>query len=73
MPKTNWEYVLESIAKKNHTTVESVRREMVLAIEAGRKSPDPAVQNRWQKIALQGEEGELEAILDYLLGQVQNL
>ena len=35
--------LLEQVAKKNHTTVEEVYKEMQIAIDAGFDNPDPEI------------------------------
>lgn len=41
---------LQEIARRNHTTVESVRNEIEAAIQIGISDRTPEVQERWKKI-----------------------
>ena len=41
------EAALREVARKNHTTVEEVRKEIRLAMIAAMCNPDPAIQKRW--------------------------
>lgn len=58
--------IIKQIAKENHTTPEKVRREMEAAIEAGKRSSDPAVQARWAAILHKGSEVTLEDVIYYI-------
>lgn len=69
MARNKWEEILKEIAREHHTTVESVRREMALAMEAGQRCPDPAAQALWREIAGGASSVTPEALLDYLLKQ----
>ncbi len=40
------EAALREVARKNHTTVEEVRKEIRLAMIAAMCNPDPAIQKR---------------------------
>lgn len=61
--------ILATIARKNNTYAENVRREMLLAMKIGQNSKDPAVQAVWESIPRKGAELTLEEFLDYLLKQ----
>ena len=58
--------IIKQIAKENHTTPEKIRREMEAAIEAGKRSSDPAVQARWAAIPHKGAEVTLEDVIYYI-------
>lgn len=59
--------MLETIARKNNTSAENVRKEMLFAMKMGQSSNDPAVQAVWESIPRKGTELTLEEFLDYLL------
>lgn len=61
--------ILETIARKNNTSAENVRKEMLSAMKMGQSSKDPAVQAMWESIPRKGAELTLEEFLDYLLKQ----
>lgn len=69
MPVNKWESVLKQIAQTHNTTVETIRQEMLSAMEEGQKCPDADVRKQWQKIPHKGKELTLEEFLDYLLEQ----
>ena len=46
--KINADAALLEVARRHHTTVEEVRKEIRLAMIAAMCNPDPAVQKRWQ-------------------------
>jgi len=48
--------VLESIAKKEGISVESVRREIDIAIAAARQNNDPTIQAFWNSIPAKTDE-----------------
>lgn len=70
MPDRKWNRILAEIAKRNHTTVEEVRREMNLAMKEGQHCPDPAVRAQWERIPKKNGELTTEDLLDYLLEQI---
>ena len=43
------EAALREVARKNHTTVEEVRKEIRLAMIAAMCNPDPAIQKRYNR------------------------
>ena len=49
------EAALREVARKNHTTVEEVRKEIRLAMIAAMCNPDPAIQKRWNAIPHAGD------------------
>ena len=49
------EAALREVARKNHTTVEEVRKEIRLAMIAAMCNPDPAIQKRWNAITHAGD------------------
>ena len=55
--------LLEQVAKKNHTTVEEVYKEMQIAIDAGVDNPDPEVQ---KKFSFKGERPTPEDVIPQL-------
>lgn len=58
--------LLEQVAKKNHTTVEEVYKEMQIAIDAGFDNPDPEVQKMWKQFSFKGERPTPEDVIPQL-------
>lgn len=58
--------ILESVAKANHTTVENVRKEILLAMEEAQQSQDPVVQARWSQIPRRFEKPSIEEFITYM-------
>ena len=53
--KINADAALLEVARRHHTTVEEVRKEIRLAMIAAMCNPDPAVQKRWREIPHTGD------------------
>ena len=53
--KINDGAALLEVARRHHTTVEEVRKEIRLAMIAAMCNPDPAVQKRWREIPHTGD------------------
>lgn len=66
MKKEKIDRILQKIACDNRTTVQEVRREMELAMQAGQSSTDPAVQALWRSIPRKGSQLTLEELIAYL-------
>jgi galactokinase len=63
------EAALREVARKNHTTVEEVRKEIRLAMIAAMCNPDPAIQKRWNAIPLAGDTLTPEDFITYVASQ----
>lgn len=63
--------VFAEVAKKNHTSVEEVKREIMLAMKAGMESEDPEVRKRWDKISVNRNEITPEMIRSFLTGELK--
>jgi len=50
------EAALREVARKNHTTLEEVRKEIRLAMIAAMCDPDPAIQRVWREIPCAGKQ-----------------
>ncbi len=61
------EAILEMIAAKNNTTTSEIRKEILLAMEEGQKSPTTAVRERWAAIPRNGETLTIEELVAYLV------
>ena len=59
------EAALREVARKNHTTVEEVRKEIRLAM----CNPDPAIQKRWNAITHAGDILTPEDFITYVASQ----
>ena len=66
MKKEETDRILQKIARNNHTTVQEVRREMELAMQAGQSSTNPAVQALCRSIPRKGSQLTLEELIAYL-------
>lgn len=60
---------LREVARKNHITVEEVRKEIWLAMIAAMCDPDPAVQKRWHEIPHTGDTLTPEDLITYIAEQ----
>ena len=58
--------ILETIAIVHHTTVDEVRKEILLVMEEAQKSQDPLVQARWAMIPCKGEKPTIEELIIYI-------
>jgi hypothetical protein len=58
--------ILESVAKANNTTVENVRKEILIAMDEAQQSTDPLVQARWSKIPRCSEKPTIEEFISYV-------
>ena len=57
--------VIYEVAKENNTTPEIVEEEMRKAIRAAMATKDPHAQALWKKIAPDGKEPSIEAVLQF--------
>ena len=62
--------ILEKVAQQNNTTVEEVRSEIHIAIQAAMSNPDPAVQERLASVSKTGSEPTAEELIDYIVQRV---
>lgn len=60
---TDFQMILEKIAKDNHTTPEDVYREMQIAIDAAFDNPDPQVRKNWEQIHYTGDRPTPEDVI----------
>ncbi len=58
---------LREVARKNHITVDEVRKEIQLAMRGG--MCDPAVQKRWREIPHPGDTITPEDLITYIAKQ----
>ncbi len=59
---------LEAVAKENGISVESVRREIAIAIAAARENKDPAIQAFWASVEGKDEDSpRMEDVLVYIV------
>jgi hypothetical protein len=63
--------LFKKVAQVHHTTPEIVRSEILIAMEEGQQSSDPAVQARWNAIPKKGDRLTIEEFLTYLISQQQ--
>ena len=67
--KINADAALLEVARRHHTTVEEVRKEIRLAMIAAMCDPDPAVQKRWCEIPHTGDTITPEDLITYIAKQ----
>ena len=60
---TDFQKILERIAKENHTTPDEVYREMQIAIDAAFDNPDPEIRKRWESIRYTGDRPTPEDVV----------
>lgn len=58
--------ILETIAIEHHTTVDKVRKEILMVMEEAQESRDPLVQARWAMIPCKGEKPTIEELMAYI-------
>ena len=63
------EAALREVARKNHTTLEEVRKEIRLAMIAAMCDPDPAIQRVWREIPCAGDALTPEDLITYIAKQ----
>jgi len=60
---------LREVARKNHITVDEVRKEIQLAMIAAMCDPDPAIQRVWREIPCAGAALTPEDLITYIAKQ----
>lgn len=63
------EAALRKVARKNHTTLEEVRKEIRLAMIAAMCDPDPSIQRVWHEIPCAGAALTPEDLIAYIAKQ----
>lgn len=63
------EAALRKVARKNHTTLEEVRKEIRLAMIAAMCDPDPSKQRVWREIPCAGAALTPEDLIAYIAKQ----
>lgn len=63
--------VIKRVAKAYGVSVKEVREEILVAIRAGRKNPDPKVQEMWNRLFPDGKEPTPEEFIRVLAGVVK--
>ena len=67
------EQALQTVAIRNGTTVEEVRKEIKLAMLADLCNTDPAVQTKWKEIPCAGDVPTPEELITYVAEKVTGL
>ena len=67
------EQALQTVAFRNGTTVEEVRKEIELAMLAGLCDTDLAVQAKWKEIPCAGDAPTPEELITYAAEKVKGL
>ena len=62
---------LQEVAAANNTTVEEVRKEIMIAMEAGLSNPDAAVQALWREIPCKGDKPTPEEFIAFIKEKVK--
>ena len=63
------EAAVRKVARKNHTTLEEVRKEIRLAMIAAMCDPDPSIQRVWLEIPCAGAALTPEDLIAYIAKQ----
>jgi len=72
MTKKEADQILLKVAKENHVSLDTVRREILLALEEAQKTNDPQVQARWASIPRKGTQITIEEFLDYACKRIRS-
>jgi len=72
MSKERAEQIYRQIAIQHGTSVESVKKEIKMAMLIGMVNQDPEVQKKWDAIPHDGDVPTPEELLIYLTSQIQN-
>lgn len=67
--KINADAALLEVARRHHTTVEEVRKEIRLAMIAAMCDPDPSIQRVWREIPCAGAALTPEDLIAYIAKQ----
>ena len=67
------EQALQTVAIRDGTTVDEVRKEIKLAMLAGLCNTDPAVQTKWKEIPCAGDVPTPEELITYVAEKVTGL
>jgi len=59
--------ILTKVAYKQHSTVQQVRNEIMIAMKEAQQSSDPNVQAMWAGIPRQGDVPTLEEFMAFLI------
>lgn len=65
------EAALREVARRNHISVDEVRKEIKLAMLAAMCSSDPAIQKKWKDIPYEGDTITPEDLIRYIAKRVQ--
>jgi len=65
MTQKQVDHILSKVAKESNVSPDTVRSEILLALEEAQKSTDPQVQARWASIPKKGDHITIEEFLDY--------
>lgn len=71
--EVNAEAALREVARRNHTSLEEVRKEIKLTMLVAMCSSDPAIQSKWQSIPYEGDTITPEDLIRYIAKQVQDM
>lgn len=70
MTRKEADRILLKVAQENHVSLDTVRKEILLAMEEAQKSTDPQVQAKWASIPRKGSEITIEEFLEYCVAQI---
>ena len=70
MTRKEADRILLKVAQENHVSLDTVRKEFLLAMEEAQKSTDPQVQAMWASIPRKGTEITIEEFLEYSISQI---
>lgn len=64
--------ILSKVAKENGVSLNTVKKEIIIALEEAQKNPDPLVQACWASIPKKGRTITIEEFLDYACNHVKS-
>lgn len=64
--------VLKSLARQKGISVDTIRREIEIAIELASQNPDPEARAFWLTIPCEGSRPTPEEVISYIAGIAQN-
>lgn len=68
--RINAETALRKVAKVNHTSIEDVKKEIRIAIDAAMANPDPSIQALWQSMPRSGEKPTPEEFIAFIVSTI---
>ena len=71
MSKSRGAQAIEDLAAQNGVSVEEIRREIEIAIDAAIANPDPEAQKQWEQILKDGRKPTPEEFIEYMADKIR--